>query len=128
MSVSCELLVVPKRILLLVDSIKAAAKLGLRALIGKAAVICTTASVATTPSFNVICQSHAVFLEEAGHASDAEIAGFFSNFWNAYLPMSIGSVNQLGPAAFGQSNENPFPKAAYFVNSPSMGCGRPRDE
>jgi len=80
MSVSGELLVVPKRILLLANSVKAAAKLGLRALIGRAAVICTTASVATTPSFNVIHQSHAMFLKEAGQASDAEITGFFSHF------------------------------------------------
>ncbi|KAI4912121.1 uncharacterized protein J4E92_010166 [Alternaria infectoria] len=95
-------------ILLLFNSVKAAAKLGLRALIGKAAVVCTTASVATTPSFNIIHQSHATFLEEAGHARDVEIAGFFSHFWNACLRMFIGSVNQLGPAAFGQNNENPF--------------------
>ena len=121
-------LVVPKSILLLVNSVKAAAKLGLRALIGKAAVMCTTASVTTTPSFNVIHQSHAVVLEEAGLASDAKIAGFFSHFWNACLRMFIGSVNQLGPAAFVQNNENPFAKPARFVNSPSMGCGRPRDE
>ena len=71
------------------------------ALIGKAAVIHTTASVATTPSFNVIRQSHAVFLEEAGRTSDAEIACFFSHFRDACLRMFIGSVNQLGPAAFG---------------------------
>lgn len=93
------------------NSVKAAAKLGLRALIAKAAVICTTASVATAPSFNIIRQTHAVFLEEAGRANDAEIAGFFSHFWNASLRMFIGSVNQLGPAAFGQnSNDNPFAK------------------
>jgi len=54
MSASGQLLVVPKRILPLVNSVKAAANLGLRALNGKASVICTTASVATTPSFNVI--------------------------------------------------------------------------
>jgi len=99
-SVSGGSLVVPKSILLLVNSVKAAAKLGLPALIGKAAVMCTTASVTTTPSFNVIHQSHAVFLEEAGRASDAKIAGFFSHFWNACLRMFIGSVNQLAPAAF----------------------------
>ncbi|KAI4604947.1 hypothetical protein J4E80_010778 [Alternaria sp. BMP 0032] len=92
------------------DDFNAAAKLGTRALIGKAVVIRTTASVATTPSFNVIRQSHAVFLEEAGRASDAKIAGFFSHFWNACLRMFIGSVNQLGPAAFVQNNENPFAK------------------
>ena len=109
-SVSGELLVVPKRILLLVKSVNAAAKLGTRALIGKAVVIPTTASVATTPSFNVIRQSHAVFLEEAGRARDAENAGFFSHFWNACLRMFIGSVNRLGPAIFGQNNESPFAK------------------
>ncbi|KAI4608332.1 hypothetical protein J4E83_009134 [Alternaria metachromatica] len=109
-SASGQLLVVSKRILLLVNSVKAAAKLGIRALIGKAAVLCTTASVATTPSFNVIRQSHAVFLEGTGRASNAEIAGFFSHFWDACLRMFIGSVNQLGPAAFGQNNENPFAK------------------
>ncbi|KAI4671094.1 uncharacterized protein J4E88_009492 [Alternaria novae-zelandiae] len=96
-----SLLVVPKRILLLVKSVNAAAKLGTRALIGKAVVIRTTASVATTPSFNVIRQSHTVFLEGAGRASDVEIAGSFSHFWNACLRMFIGSVNRLGPAIFG---------------------------
>ena len=110
MSVSGELLVVPKRLLLYVNSVKAAAKLGLRALIGKASIVCTTASVATTPSFNVIRQSHAVFLEEAGRTSDAKIAGFFSHFWNACLRVFIGSVHQLDPAASGQNNENPFAK------------------
>ena len=109
-SVTGELLVVPKRILLLVNSVKAAAKLGLRARIGKAAVRCTTASVATTPSFNVIRQSHAVFLEESGRASDVEITGFSSHFWDACLRMFIGSVNQLRPDAFVQNNENSFAK------------------
>jgi len=67
-------------------------------------------------------------LEEAGRAPDTEIAGFFTHFWNACLRMFIGSVNQLGPTTLCQNNEHPFPKAAYFINSPSMGCGRPRDE
>ena len=73
-------------------------------------MICTTASVATTPSFNITLYSHAVFLEEAGRTSDAENAGFFSHFWNACLRMFIGSVNRLGPAIFGQNNEHPFAK------------------
>ena len=96
------MLVVPKTILRLVNPVKAAAKLE------KTAVICTTASVATIPSLNIIRQTHAMFLVEARRASDVEIAGFFGHFWNAYLRMFIGSVEQLGPAAFGQNNETPF--------------------
>jgi hypothetical protein len=48
-------------------------------------------------SFNVVHQTHAVFLEEAGRANDAEIAGYFSHYWHAQLRMFIGSINQLPP-------------------------------
>jgi hypothetical protein len=48
-------------------------------------------------SFNVVRQSHAVFLEESGRANDAEIAGYFSHYWQAQLRMFIGSTNQLPP-------------------------------
>jgi hypothetical protein len=78
-------------------AVKSAAKTGYHALLEKAAVVCTTSSVATEMSFNVVRQSHAVFLEESGRANDAEIAGYFSHHWQAQLRMFIGSTNQLPP-------------------------------
>ncbi|CAN9354262.1 unnamed protein product [Alternaria alternata] len=89
---------------------KAAAETGYYALLEKAAIVCTTSSVATEMSFNVVRQTHAVFLEEAGRANDAEFAGYFSHHWNAHLRIFIGSINQLPPMVFGNSLENPFQK------------------
>ncbi|CAN9356776.1 unnamed protein product [Alternaria alternata] len=91
-------------------AVKSAAKTGYYALLEKAAVVCITSSVATEMSFNVIRQTHAVFLEEAGRASDAEIAGYFSHYWHAHLRMFIGSTNQLPPMVFGNHLDNPFQK------------------
>ncbi|CAN9379092.1 unnamed protein product [Alternaria alternata] len=91
-------------------AVKSAAKTGYYALLEKAAVVCTTSSVATEMSFNVVRQSHAVFLEESGRANDAEIAGYFSHYWQAQLRMFIGSTNQLPPMVFGNSLDNPFQK------------------
>ncbi|RYO12838.1 hypothetical protein AA0121_g8855 [Alternaria tenuissima] len=89
-------------------TVKAAAETGYYALLEKAAIVCTTSSVATEMSFNVVRQTHAVFLEEAGRANDAEFAGYFSHYWNAHLRMFIGSIHQLPPMVFGNSLENPF--------------------
>jgi hypothetical protein len=91
-------------------TVKSAAKTGYYALLEKAAVVCTTSSVATEMSFNVVRQTHAVFLEDAGLANDAELAGYFSHYWNAHLRMFIGSLNQLLPMVFDNSLENPFQK------------------
>jgi hypothetical protein len=91
-------------------AVKSAAKTGYYALLEKAAVVCTTSSVATEMSFNVVRQTHAVFLEDAGRANDAEFVGYFSHYWNAHLCMFIGSLNQLPPMVFGNSLENPFQK------------------
>jgi hypothetical protein len=91
-------------------TVKAAAETGYYALLEKAAIVCTTSSVATEMSFNVVRQTHAVFLEEAGRANDAEFAGYFSHYWNAHLRIFIGSINQLPPMVFGNSLENPFQK------------------
>lgn len=91
-------------------AVKSAAKTGYYALLEKAAVVCTTSSVATEMSFNVVRQTHAVFLEDAGRANDAEFAGYFSHYWNAQLRMFIGSANQLPPMVFGNSLDNPFQK------------------
>ncbi|CAN9392146.1 unnamed protein product [Alternaria alternata] len=91
-------------------TVMAAAKIGYYALLKKAAIVCTTSSVATEMSFNVVRQTHAVFLEEAGRASDAEIAGYFSHYWHAHLRMFIGSTNQIQPMVFGNNLDNPFQK------------------
>lgn len=91
-------------------AVKDAAEAGYDALLEKAAIVCTTSSVATEMTFNVVRQTHAVFLEEAGRANDAEFAGYFSHYWNAQLRMFIGSINQLPPMVFGNSLENPFQK------------------
>jgi hypothetical protein len=91
-------------------AVKSAAKTGYYALLEKAAIVCTTSSVATEMSFNVVRQTHAVFLEEAGRANDAEFAGYFSHYWNAQLRMFIGSTNQLPPMVFGNHLDNPFQK------------------
>ncbi|KAJ6282618.1 hypothetical protein J3E71DRAFT_175323 [Bipolaris maydis] len=87
-----------------------AAKLGLDILIERAAVICTTVSVATTSSFNLLRRAHAVALEEAGRANDSETMGFFAHYWNVDLRMMIGATNQLRPIVFGDSRQNPFQK------------------
>jgi hypothetical protein len=90
--------------------IKSAAKTGYYALLEKAAIVCTTSSVATEMSFNVVRQTHAVLLEDASRANDAEFAGYFSHYWNAHLRMFVGSLNQLPPMVFGNSLDNPFQK------------------
>jgi hypothetical protein len=111
------------------QKIKKAAKLGLEALLKNAAIVCTTTSVATLSSFNLVRRSHAVILEEAGRANDAECMGLFSHFWNADIRIFVGSVEQLKPGVFGPEVENPFQKQmtlstiARFANT-GFGVGR----
>ncbi|KAL6158433.1 hypothetical protein ACJQWK_03370 [Exserohilum turcicum] len=94
--------------------IKEVTKLALDALIERASIICTTVSVATHPSFNMIRRAHAVALEEAGRANDAETMGFFSHYWNVDLRLFSGATNQLKPMAFSDSKLNPFHKTAQI--------------
>ncbi|RAR07042.1 hypothetical protein DDE82_002983 [Stemphylium lycopersici] len=89
------------------DIVKAVSK-ALDALLRNAAVVCTTASVATQYAFNLSRKSHVVVLEEAGRANDAETMGFMSHFWSVAWRLIAGATNQLSPMAFGDSKHNPF--------------------
>ncbi|USP81742.1 hypothetical protein yc1106_09016 [Curvularia clavata] len=85
-----------------------AAQLGFDKLIERASVVCTTMSVATQPSFNMTRRSHAVLLEEAGRANDAETMGLFGHYWSADMILVSGATNQLKPSTFGDEKQNPF--------------------
>lgn len=87
-----------------------AAKAALEALLERAAVVCTTVSVGTQMSFNMIRRAHAVVLEEAGRANDTETVGILSQYWNCGLKILGGATNQLRPMAFGNPKQNPFQK------------------
>lgn len=67
----------------LANNIQTAAVIGMDALLRKAAIVCTTTSVATESAFNLKRRAHVVVLEEAGRASDAETIGLFSHYSSA---------------------------------------------
>lgn len=77
-------------------------------IVERASVICCTASVANDSTFQLYRKATAVCLEEAGRATDIEVMGFMSNYWDVKLRMFVGCWNQLGPQAFGNQLDNPF--------------------
>ncbi|KAF2029050.1 hypothetical protein EK21DRAFT_68489 [Setomelanomma holmii] len=89
-------------------AVEPAARTSIRPVIEKAILTYYTASVAKESSFNIICQTHFVAIEEAFRANDVETRGFYSHYWNVLLRFSIGSYKQLTPMVLGDRFDNPF--------------------
>lgn len=87
---------------------KVAAKIAFRALIKKVPSNATTLAVATLRSFQSTRRSHAMMLEEAGRASEADTIGLFSHYRGVDFRMLVGNHKQLYPALFGPAIQNNF--------------------
>ncbi|KAE8851918.1 hypothetical protein PTNB73_00937 [Pyrenophora teres f. teres] len=88
--------------------VKAAFRIGYHIVIERAAVVCTTLSVATKSSFQIYRKANAVTFEEAGRGTDLDVTALLSTHWACDLITLVGDWRQLGFTPYGPALDNPF--------------------
>ncbi|CAA9958805.1 hypothetical protein PTMSG1_02340 [Pyrenophora teres f. maculata] len=88
--------------------VKAAFRIGYHIVIEKAAVVCTTLSVATKSSFQIYRKANAVTFEAAGRGTDLDVTALLSTHWACDPITLVGDWRQLGFTTYEPVLDNPF--------------------